>query len=106
MIKALTTALLEKQFLQAAELFDEDGVYIDYCPMLVGGKNWFLYGKGHIEMFLRNRLGFGSFSIFDPIAEDETNANYYACYDGVYVPVRMSIELRDGKITRAVVRPK
>lgn len=106
MIKKLTDALLNKDFAGAAELFAEDGKYTDYCASLAGADNWFLYGKGTIEMFLRNKLCMGSFRIFDPQIIDETHASFYAGYSEIFEPAIMEITVEDGKIKKASVRPE
>ena len=106
LIQDLLDALKEKKFIEASRLFAEDGKYIDYCPSQVKKDDWFLYGAGHIEMFLRNRFVMGMFEIFDPIVTDESTGDFYAAYEGVWVPALITIETEDGKIKKAGVRPK
>ena len=107
MIKTLCEALEKRDFIAVAECFGEDGKYIDYCPAQVKMDDWFLYGKGHVEMWFRNRFTMGSFSAFDPRPEDDTHATWFACYNGVYVPALLTVEYAaDGKIAKAVVRPE
>lgn len=106
MIGQLVKYLEKGQFAEAAKLFSEDGRFIDYCPAQIEKPSWFLYGKGYVEMFLRNRFSMGAFRIFDPVVLNETMADYYAGYDEIFVPALLSIEVRDGKISKAIVRPK
>ena len=107
MIEKLTKALEEQDFSTFAGCFAPEGRYIDYCPSTFGQNNLFLYGRDCIEMVIRNRFALGTFSIFDPIAEDDKNANYYSSYEGLYTATRLTIEkVQDGKILLAVARPK
>ena len=107
MISKLTKALENRSFADFASMFATDGKFVDYCPSLFGQTNLHLYGRDCIEMVIRNRFALDKFSIFDPIVENENNANYYASYEGLYTAVRLTVELaKDRKVLLAVARPK
>ncbi len=84
--------------------------FVDYAPSLIGQEPIHLYGNKTIEMYFRNvfypmnRL----FSISEVKELTEKEANYFACYRGRYVFVRLSVEETDenGRIVKAVVRPE
>lgn len=83
---------------------------VDYAPALIGQDPIHLYGNRTIEMYFRN--AFYPMNRLFRIAEvrelSENEANYFACYHGRYVFVRVSVEETDenGRIRKAVVRPE
>ena len=107
MIEKLLETMKAKDYKAMAELFDINGSYTDYCPMHLGLTNFDIKGKGGIEMLMRNRFGLGGYEIFDPIVLDEKTGNFFGCYEGMYISCVLTIEsVRDGRINRAVVRPR
>ena len=87
-----------------------DARFVDYGPALVGQEPIHLYGNKTIEMYFRNvfypmnRL----FRVSEVRELGDNEADYFACYRGRYVFVRLSVEEVDGsgQIRKAVVRPE
>ena len=60
-----------------------------------------------IDMFFRNRFLFKRFQITDPLIISDTQAYYYAVYNGYHIRAVATIQdfSEDGEIQRLVVRP-
>mgnify|MGYP002520065533 CR=1 FL=1 len=88
-------------------LFAPDGVYHDFCPQDAGRAKYYAYGAEGIDMFFRNRFVFQHFRISSPVIVSDTQAYYYAVYDGYHVRALATITefSSDGLIERLVVRP-
>ncbi len=107
MISKITSALCDKNYRALSACFSKDGVYIDYCPALVGKECYYAYGRETVEMFIRNRfvhegLEFGSVKI-----ESETKATFFVSYGAPYMYAVAEVEEVDaeGLVLKFVVRP-
>ena len=89
------------------KLFAPDGVYHDFCPQDAGRPKYYAYGPEGIDMFFRNRFLFKRFQITDPLIISDTQAYYYAVYNGYHIRAVATIQdfSEDGEIQRLVVRP-
>ena len=106
-IQAFVEAMQNKDHEALAECFTETCRLFDYCPQLVGLENFYTYGKRAIDMFYHNRFLFRHFRITDARIVSDTQAYYYAVYDGYHVRALATITefSSDGLIERLVVRP-
>ncbi len=107
MLEKAMKALAEKDYLTFAACFSEDCKYFDYCPSCNGEDDYYVYGNDCMEMFFRNRFTFNHLSVFDPVVENYSTANFFGSYDGPYIFARFRIEEfnADGLIKKAVVHP-
>ena len=107
MIEKIIDAMMNMDYKTLASYFSEDGEYIDYCPLMNGKTNHFLYGNSCVEMFFRRAFASGDFVIASPLIESENRASFFGAYSGPYVYARLNIEEYDstGLIKKIVVHP-
>lgn len=106
MINKIAEALQNGDFMALAGCFAEDGKYFDYCPATVGKRNIIAYGRDGVEMLLRNRFAFKTFSVFDPVVTEDGGLDFYGYYEGIYVHAKLEIETApDGLVRRLAVHP-
>ena len=87
--------------------FSPTAIFVDYCPKDAGQPQLHAYGPEGIDMFFRNRFLFRRFEITDPLIVSDTQAYYYAVYNGYHIRAVATIQdfSEDGEIQRLVVRP-
>lgn len=118
MLQVLIDALLQQDYTAVSACFAPgmDTRYIDYGPACVGKESFHVYGSNAIELFFRNAFYNNDrdfspvdfYSIHMPKILDMRTASFFGCYEGQYLPVRLTIEAVDGqgRIRKAVVRPE
>ena len=107
MIWDYINAMENKDYVALSKCFSENCRLFDYCPGNIGQENFFIYGQRAIDMFYHNRFLFRHFRITDARIVSDTQAYYYAVYDGYHVRALATITefSSDGLIERLVVRP-
>jgi len=107
MIRQFINAMTNQDALALSKLFSSSAIFVDYCPRDAGKGLNSTYGPEAIDMFYRNRFMFRRFRITDPSIVSDTQAYYYAVYDGYHVRALATITefSPDGEIQRLVVRP-
>ena len=107
MIRQYINALVNKDAGALSKLFSSSAIFVDHCPRDAGKPLGVSYGPEAIDMFYRNRFMFRRFHITDPSIVSDTQAYYYAVYDGYHVRALATITefSPDGEIERLVVRP-
>ena len=100
LIKQYVQAMLNQDSVALSKLFSPTAIFVDYCPKDA-------YGPEGIDMFFRNRFLFRRFEITDPLIVSDTQAYYYAVYNGYHIRAVATIQdfSEDGEIQRLVVRP-
>ena len=96
-----------KYALALSKLFSPTAIFVDHCPRDAGKPLVSTYGPEAIDMFYHNRFLFRHFRITDARIVSDTQAYYYAVYDGYHVRALATITefSSDGLIERLVVRP-
>ena len=107
LIKQYVQAMLNQDSVALSKLFSPTAIFVDYCPKDAGQPQLHAYGPEGIDMFFRNRFLFRRFEITDPLIVSDTQAYYYAVYNGYHVRAVATIQdfSEDGEIQRLVVRP-
>ena len=97
LIRQYVDALLNQDALALSKLFSPTAIFVDHCPRDAGKPLVSTYGR-----FL-----FRHFRITDARIVSDTQAYYYAVYDGYHVRALATITefSSDGQIERLVVRP-
>ena len=106
-IQQYVDALASMNAKALSELFATDATYRDTCPEVTGQPDLRCHGREGIDMFFRNRFLFRRFEIVDPVITSDTQAYYYAVYNGYHMRAVATIQdfSKDGDIQRMVVRP-
>lgn len=107
LIRQYVDALANQDALALSKLFFPTAIFVDLCPRDAGKPLVSTYGPEAIDMFYHNRFLFRHFRITDPRIVSDTQAYYYAVYDGYHVRALATITefSSDGLIERLVVRP-
>ena len=107
LIKQYVQAMLNQDSVALSKLFSPTAIFVDYCPKDAGQPQLHAYGPEGIDMFFRNRFLFRRFEITDPLIVSDTQAYYYAVYNGYHIRAVATIQdfSEDGEIQRLVVRP-
>ena len=94
LIKQFVQAMVNQDSVALSKCFSSTAIFVDYCPK-------------DIDMFFRNRFLFKKFQITDPLIISDTQAYYYAVYNGYHIRAVATIQdfSEDGEIQRLVVRP-
>ena len=105
--KQYVQAMLNQDSVALSKLFSPTAIFVDYCPKDAGQPQLHAYGPEGIDMFFRNRFLFRRFEITDPLIVSDTQAYYYAVYNGYHIRAVATIQdfSEDGEIQRLVVRP-
>lgn len=107
LIRQYVDALANQDALALSKLFSPTAIFVDHCPRDAGKPLVSTYGPEAIDMFYHNRFLFRHFRITNPRIVSDTQAYYYAVYDGYHVRALATITefSSDGLIERLVVRP-
>ena len=107
LIRQYINAMVNKDALALSKLFSPSAIFVDHCPRDAGKPLVSTYGPEAIDMYYRNRFMFRRFHITEPSIVSDTQAYYYAVYDGYYVRALATITefSADGEIERLVIRP-
>ena len=107
LIRQYVDALLDQDALALSKLFSPTAIFVDHCPRDAGKPLVSTYGPEAIDMFYHNRFLFRHFRITDARIVSDTQAYYYAVYDGYHARALATITefSSDGLIERLVVRP-
>ena len=107
LIRQYVNAMLNRDSVALSKLFSETSIFVDYCPKDSGPPQLHAYGPEGIDMFFRNQFLFRKFEITDPQIVSDTQAYYYAIYNGYHIRAIATIQefSDDGEIKRMVVRP-
>lgn len=107
LIKQYVQAMQNQDSVALSKLFSPTAIFVDYCPKDAGQPPLHAYGPEGIDMFFRNRFLFRRFEIVDPVITSDTQAYYYAVYNGYHMRAVATIQdfSKDGDIQRMVVRP-
>ena len=107
LIRQYINAMTNGDSAALGKLFAPDGIYCDFCPEDAGEPKYYAYGPEGIDMFFRNCFVFRRFRISSPIIVSDTQAYYYAVYNGYHIRAVATIQdfSEDGEIQRMVVRP-
>ena len=107
MIEKIIKALAEADSEALAKCFSENCMYYDYCPILNGMPNIFVYGNACMELLFKKMFVAGDISVDEPLIESEASASYFGAYGGPYIYARLNIEeySSDGLVKKAVVHP-
>ena len=107
LIKQYVQAMLNQDSVALSKLFSPTAILVDYCPKDAGQPPFQAYGPEGIDMFFHNRFIFRKFEITDPLIVSDTQAYYYAVYNGYHIRAVATIRdfSEDGEIQRLVVRP-
>ena len=82
LIRQYVDALLDQDALALSKLFSPTAIFVDHCPRDAGKPLVSTYGPEAIDMFYHNRFLFRHFRITDARIVSDTQAYYYAVYDG------------------------
>ena len=85
LIRQYVDALLDQDALALSKLFSPTAIFVDHCPRDAGKPLVSTYGPEAIDMFYHNRFLFRHFRITDARIVSDTQAYYYAVYDGYHV---------------------
>ncbi|MBQ2297531.1 MAG: hypothetical protein IIU74_03375 [Ruminiclostridium sp.] len=107
LIRQYVNAMVNRDSVALSKIFSETSIFVDYCPKDSGRPLIHAYGPEGIDMFFRNQFLFRKFEITDPQIVSDTQAYYYAIYDGYHIRAIATIQefSDDGEIKRMVVRP-
>ena len=114
LIKQYVQAMLNQDSVALSKLFSPTAIFVDYCPKDAGQPQLqhfkplrTAFRPEGIDMFFRNRFLFRRFEITDPLIVSDTQAYYYAVYNGYHIRAVATIQdfSEDGEIQRLVVRP-
>jgi len=107
LIRQFVNAMEAQDARALSRLFSSTAIFVDHCPRDAGKPLNSTYGPEAIDMFYRNRFLFRRFRITDASVVSDTQAYYYAVYDGYHVRALATITefSPDGEIQRMVVRP-
>lgn len=107
LIRQYINAMVNRDALALSKLFSPSAIFVDHCPRDAGKPLVSTYGPEAIDMYYRNRFMFRRFHITEPSIVSDTQAYYYAVYDGYYVRALATITefSADGEIERLVIRP-
>ena len=107
LIKQFVQAMVNQDSVALSKCFSSTAIFVDYGPKDAGQPQLHAYGPEGIDMFFRNRFLFKKFQITDPLIISDTQAYYYAVYNGYHIRAVATIQdfSEDGEIQRLVVRP-
>ncbi len=107
LIRQYVNAMLNRDSEALSKLFSPTGSFVDYCPKDSGKPQLHAYGPEGIDMFFRNQFLFRKFEITDATIISDTQAYYYAIYNGYHMRAIATIQefSKDGEIKHMVVRP-
>lgn len=108
MINKILNALVNKDSQALADCFTENCTYYDYCPVLNGAQNFYVYGNACMALLFKHIFVAGDLEVREPEIEDSDTATFFGAYYGPYVYARLKIEEYDeatGLISKAVVTP-
>ena len=107
LIKQYVNAMTNQDSVALSKIFAPMAIFVDYCPKDAGRPLFHAYGPEGIEMFFRNQFLLRKFEIMDPVIVSDTQAYYYAVYNGYHIRAIATIQdfSEDGEIQRMVVRP-
>ncbi len=107
-IEKYVEAMENKDFAGLAELFNPNGILVDYCTSSASQPEYHIYGKEAINMFFRNKFGFRRYSIQDGVVMNDTQAEFIANFAGYNILAIATVcELdNDGLINKLTVIPK
>ena len=107
LIKQFVQAMVNQDSVALSKCFSSTAIFVAYCPKDAGQPQLHAYGPEGIDMFFRNRFLFKKFQITDPLIISDTQAYYYAVYNGYHIRAVATIQdfSEDGEIQRLVVRP-
>ena len=92
LIKQYVQAMLNQDSVALSKLFSPTAIFVDYCPKDAGQPQLHAYGPEGIDMFFRNRFLFRRFEITDPLIVSDTQAYYYAVYNGYHIRAVATIQ--------------
>ena len=107
LIRQYVNAMLNRDSEALSKLFSPTGSFMDYCPKDSARPLIHAYGSEGIDMFFRNQFLFHKIEITDPQIISDTQAYYYAIYNGYHIRAIVTIQefSSDGDIKHLVVRP-
>lgn len=107
MIERIINALMNKDSEALADCFTENCLYYDYCPVLNGFPNIYIYGNACMALLLRHLFVSGDLEVREPLIEDADNATFFGAYYGPYIYARLHIEEYDseGRVNKVIVTP-
>ena len=85
LIKQFVQAMVNQDSVALSKCFSSTAIFVDYCPKDAGQPQLHAYGPEGIDMFFRNRFLFKKFQITDPLIISDTQAYYYAVYNGYHI---------------------
>lgn len=106
LIRQYINAMLAQDPVALSKIFAPMAIFVDHCPKDAGKPIFHAFGPEGVDMFFRNQFLFRKFEIMDPVIVSDTQAYYYAVYNGYHMRAIATIQdfSEDGEVQRMVVR--